>query len=103
LAVAAPEELCARLHAQQGRSVCRPCRGSSRTRDSPAKKSLHAGERDTPRVRQARTAYCPRRAALDLQRLQLVDEGGVHVAMTRLYGRAPTGARVLSSVPRNEG
>ena len=39
------------------------------------KKSLHASELDAPRVRQARTVYCPRRTALDLQRLQLADEG----------------------------
>jgi transposase len=71
---------------------------------APTKKqSLHATERDTPRVQQARTAYQQRTAALDLRRLKFVDEAGVNLAMTRLYGRAPTGERVIGSVPRNYG
>jgi transposase len=32
-----------------------------------------------------------------------VDESGVNLAMTRLYGRAPTGERVIGSVPQNYG
>ena len=32
-----------------------------------------------------------------------MDESGVNLAMTRLYGRAPTGERVLGSVPQNYG
>jgi transposase len=35
--------------------------------------------------------------------LKFVDESGVNLAMTRLYGRAPTGERVLGSVPQNYG
>lgn len=70
---------------------------------APQKKSLHASERDTPRVQQARTVYGQRIAALDLQRLKFVDESGVHIAMTRLYGRAPKGERVRGSVPRHDG
>jgi transposase len=67
------------------------------------KKSLHASEQDTPRVQQARPVYCQRVAALDLQRLKFVDESGGNVAMTRLYGRAPRGERVVGSVPQNYG
>jgi transposase len=71
---------------------------------APAKKkALHATERDTPRVQQARTAYRQRAAALDLRRLKFVDEAGVNLAMTRLYGRAPTGERVIGTVPQNYG
>jgi transposase len=74
------------------------------TPGAPAKKqSLHAAERDTPRVQQARTAYRQRTAALDLRRLKFVDEAGVNLAMTRLYGRAPPGERVIGSVPQNDG
>jgi transposase len=74
------------------------------TPGAPAKKkSLHAAERDTPRVQQARTAYRQRTATLDLRRLKFVDEAGVNLAMTRLYGRAPTGERVIGTVPRNYG
>jgi transposase len=71
---------------------------------APAKKtSLHATECDTPRVQQARTAYRQRTAALALRRLQCVDAAGVNRAMTRLYGRAPTGERVMGTVPPNDG
>jgi transposase len=41
--------------------------------------------------------------ALDFRRLKFVDEAGVNLAMTRLYGRAPTGARVVGSAPQNYG
>jgi transposase len=67
------------------------------------KKSLHAAERDTPRIQQARADYRQLIAALDIQRLKFVDESGVNLAMTRLYGRAPRGSRVLGSVPQNYG
>jgi transposase len=77
--------------------------------DAPAagittqKKSLHASERDTPRIQQARQDYRQQITALDLRRLKFVDESGVNLAMTRLYGRAPAGARVVGSVPQNYG
>jgi transposase len=35
--------------------------------------------------------------------LKFVDEAGVNLAMTRLYGRAPRGARVPDAVPQNYG
>lgn len=68
-----------------------------------AKKSLHASERETPRVQQARALYQQQITALDLRRLKFVDESGVHLAMTRLYGRAPAGERVLGPMPQNSG
>lgn len=42
-------------------------------------------------------------AKLDLKRLKFIDESGVNIAMTRLYGRAPRGERVVGSVPQNYG
>jgi transposase len=36
-----------------------------------------------------------------VRRLKFVDESGVNLAMTRLYGRAPRGERVVGSVPQN--
>jgi transposase len=42
-------------------------------------------------------------ATLDVRRLKFVDESGVNLAMTRLYGRAPRGTRVTGSVPQNYG
>jgi transposase len=38
-----------------------------------------------------------------VRRLKFVDESGVNLAMTRLYGRAPSGERVIGSVPQNYG
>jgi transposase len=67
------------------------------------KKSLHASERDTPRIQQARQDYRQRITALDLRHLKFVDESSVNLAMTRLYGRAPAGERVVGSVPQNYG
>jgi transposase len=40
---------------------------------------------------------------LDLERFKFVDESGVNLAMTRLFGRAPRGERVTDSVPQNYG
>lgn len=38
-----------------------------------------------------------------MRRLRFIDEAGINLAMTRLYGRAPKGERVRESVPRNYG
>jgi transposase len=35
--------------------------------------------------------------------LKFIDESGVNLAMTRLYGRAPRGERVIGAVPQNYG
>jgi transposase len=35
--------------------------------------------------------------------LKFIDESGVNLAMTRLYGRAPRGERVVGAVPQNYG
>jgi hypothetical protein len=35
--------------------------------------------------------------------LKFVDESSVNLAMTRRYGRAPTGQRVIGSIPQNYG
>jgi DDE superfamily endonuclease len=40
---------------------------------------------------------------LDPQKLVFIDESGLNVAMTRLYGRAPRGQRVIGAVPQNYG
>jgi hypothetical protein len=56
-----------------------------------------------PHVQQARADYQQLIAALDVRRLKFVDESGVNLAMTRRYGRAPRGTRVIGSVPQNYG
>ena len=50
-----------------------------------------------------RYSYWPVIEARDRRRLKFVDESGVNLAMTRLYGRAPKGERVVGSVPQNYG
>jgi transposase len=67
------------------------------------KQSLHAAERDTERVRTLRTAFRETVQALDISRLKFVDESGTTLAMTRRYGRATPGQRVVDSVPANYG
>jgi transposase len=67
------------------------------------KKSLHASERDTERVQHARVDYRELIAPLALERLKFIDESGVNLAMTRRYGRAPRGERVVGAVPQHYG
>ena len=67
------------------------------------KKSIHAVERDTERVRQARHDYQSKISQVPFERLTFVDESGVNLAMTRRYGRAPRGQRVPDSVPGDPG
>jgi transposase len=40
---------------------------------------------------------------LELRRVKFVDEAGINLAMTRLYGRAPKGERSVGSIPLNYG
>lgn len=40
---------------------------------------------------------------MDLKCFKFIDESGVNLAMTRLYGRAPRGERAVGSVPINYG
>jgi transposase len=63
------------------------------------KKTLHAQERDTPRVQAQRRAFQKKLAPIDPEQLVFVDEGGVTTSLTRTYGRAPEGERVSASTP----
>lgn len=67
------------------------------------KKSLQAAERDSPRIKQARQEFSHTIFKLDPKRLKVIDETGVNLSMTRLYGRAPKGERVVGSVPDDHG
>ncbi len=42
-------------------------------------------------------------ASLERERFVFTDETGFHLAMTRAYGRAPRGERVVQRVPRRRG
>jgi transposase len=82
-----------------------PNYGTRRHRPGAAakKKSLHASERDTERVQQARPSYQAEIAPLAPHRFKFLDASGVNLALTRLYGRAPRGERVMGAVPQNDG
>ena len=64
---------------------------------------MHASEQDTPRVQALRAAWRQACPPLDPQRLVFIDESGLNLALTRLYGRAPRGQRVIGSIPQNYG
>jgi transposase len=51
----------------------------------------------------ARDEYREVAGEFDLERLKFVDESGVNLALTRLFGRAPKGQRVVDAVPKNYG
>lgn len=67
------------------------------------KQSLHASERDTARVQQARADDRELIETLDIEHLQFIDESGGNLAMTRIYGRASRGERVVGAVPQHDG
>lgn len=50
-----------------------------------------------------RAHYRDLSATLDLHRVKFIDESGINLAMTRLYGRAPRGERARGSAPQNYG
>lgn len=54
-------------------------------------------------MRRSRGSYRRAVKRLDLRRLKFIDESGVNLAMTRLYGRAPRGERAVGSAPVNYG
>lgn len=66
------------------------------------KKLIFAAERESERVRELRREWrfevCPK---LRERRVFFLDESGVTTALTRLYGRAPGGARAAGAVPKN--
>lgn len=63
------------------------------------KKVLFDPKRDTPRVRQQRRRFRERMSQAKANRLVFFDEMGATTTMTRRYGRAPRGQRVVGRVP----
>jgi transposase len=63
------------------------------------KKSIHAAEQDRPDVAAARKALRKEQLILDPKQLVFIDETGATTKMTRLYGRAPQGKRLVDKVP----
>jgi transposase len=67
---------------------------------------IHDSERDTPRVKRLRAAFAmrvPEELAPLLPRLKFLDESGVNLGLTRLYGRAAPGERVVEATPGTSG
>jgi transposase len=67
---------------------------------------IHDSERDTPRVQQLRATFAVRvntELADLLSRLKFLDEFGVNLGLTRLYGRAAPGERVVEATPGTSG
>jgi transposase len=98
-------ELCERVE-QAGGATSSPsmmCRELQRLNLPRKKKSLHASEQDTPRVKRLRKAYWEWIAEVMVKRLKFIDESGLHLSLTRLYGRAAAGARVVDAVPQRPG
>ena len=60
---------------------------------------IHAAERDRPDVREKRAAHAARMPGLDATKVVFLDETGANTKMTRRYGRAPRGERVVDAVP----
>jgi transposase len=63
------------------------------------KKSVHAAEQDRPDVAAARRALRKQQQTLDPKKLVFIDETAATTKMTRLYGRAPHGIRLVDKVP----
>jgi transposase len=67
------------------------------------KKSLHASQRDTPRVKRKRSLFRKEVAELAVARFKFLDESSINIDLTRRYGRAAPGQRVVESVPQPSG
>lgn len=63
------------------------------------KKMLRAAEQDRPDVAEQRERWKAWQIGLDPERLVFIDETWASTKMTRLYGRAPRGERVIEAVP----
>jgi transposase len=60
---------------------------------------IQAAEQDRPDVAEKRRAWAQRVPGLDPHKLVFIDETGANTKMTRRYGRAPRGQRVIGRVP----
>jgi transposase len=64
-----------------------------------SKKVLHAAEQERADVARARRRWIREHGLLDTTHLVFIDETSVNTNMTRLFGRAPRGERVIGRVP----
>ena len=73
--------------------------GDRAAEDHAKKKSLRAQEQLDPEVAAQRQEWGERTAGIDPGRLVFLDESNAKTTMTRTYGRAPRGERVVDHVP----
>jgi len=64
------------------------------------KKTLPAAERDTEANRKRREEFLATITAIPVEKLIFLDESGVTTQMTRQWGRAPKGERILETTPQ---
>ena len=67
------------------------------------KKTLHARERDDPKVQAKRRRYRRKVEQMDAKRLVFVDETGINTAMMPTHAWARRGKRAIGSVPTSWG
>jgi transposase len=68
-------------------------------RNHSQKKTLKYAEQLEPEIEQERQEWAERVHGIGLDRFVFVDETNAKTTMTRLYGRAPVGERVVEYVP----
>ena len=99
--------VCTRRPAHQGRRESQhDVSGVTPVKFAAKKKTLHDSQRDTPRVQRLRRQFkkrLPEEWLPNLRRLKFIDESGVHFGLTRLFGRAKPGHRVVEATPGQAG
>lgn len=96
-----PDATLAELRDQLGIPCCLMTihRALQRHHITRKQKTLRAQEQDAPKVQEQRRTFQTKLADVDPAHLVFVDETGANTAMTRTYGRAPAGQRVLDTTP----
>jgi transposase len=99
------EELCEQLQQRTTITLSRSTMGRilQQLKLTRKKKTLHASEKDTPRVQQARLDYWEKVRDINPEDLVFVDESGLNLAMTRLYARSPQAERAIGDRPQQRG
>jgi transposase len=77
--------------------------GCAGTELAAKKKSVHAAERDTERVRALRAAFVEAVQAEDFTRFKFVDETSTNLTYCRRYARAEGGQRAHQATPLHGG
>ena len=67
------------------------------------RKTLHAGERDTPEVQTKRRRFRSKVRKIEAKRLIFLDETGINTAMAPTHAWASRGERAVGSVPTSWG